>query len=180
MSSGEKRPLGQCIIDADAFMLLFAGHFEQWAVAGSVRRQKPEVGDIEHVVVPKPSMLDRMDSLLPGSLFGGEDRPLAKAIKSDGRTRWGQKYRAVTFRGFTHEVFFAEPGNFGAVLAIRTGPAEFSKQCVTRALSRGMEQREGWLRYRNGDRIQTPDEETWFKMLGMQCIPPEERGLDHA
>ncbi len=189
MSTGTKRKLCHAAADAEAMRDLFPGCFERWTVAGSVRRGKPEVGDIEHVVIPKFSevsdgglfgetklvnlLWERADMLLQEGAIG---KHVYQTIKGD-QWRWGEKYRGIDFRGFNNEIFTATPENYGAILLIRTGPADFSKRMVERFLNGGMyRQQEGRLIHvASGEAVSIPDEETYFRLLGMEFIKPEDR-----
>jgi hypothetical protein len=91
----------------------------------------------------------------------------------------------------------SEPERFGIILVIRTGPAAFSHRLVTPKdqtvvvghkangheirrpglLPTMYRQHEGWLTSRvSGERIATPDEETVFKLLGIEYAEPWLRG----
>lgn len=176
-----KRDLATAITDARAFCDLFAGTYERWEVAGSVRRKKPEVGDIEHVVIPRPNFLARMDELTldPDALFAKTDAPLTKAVYSDGTTRWGPLYRGVCFRGFRHEIFCAAPENWGAILAIRTGPADFSTRLVTRMKQWGIYRQQGGfvIEQATGAVVPVFSEVDFLALCGSTWIEPSVRGV---
>lgn len=178
MSTGLKRSLAEAKRDAIDFRDMFTGRYDQWEIAGSVRRGKPEVGDIEHVVIPIGGLVfARMDELLPkddGALFGGSST-IEKAVYPDGRHRWGPKYRGVMFRGFRHEVFLCSRHNWGSIFAIRTGPAEFSQRCVTELHKYGLRQHKGRIINATNDIFETPTEERFFELCGMPWIEPKER-----
>lgn len=185
MSTGAKIPLDRALRQAEAFRALFKPElFSVWTVAGSVRRRKEEIGDIEHVVIPEHGaatlpgqmfpqgcvnlMLHRLDELVAG----GE---ITRQVKSDGRTRWGDRYRACVHGGVVHEVFLATPSNYGAILAIRTGPADWSREMVTILRARGLRQEGGYVRDGAGNAIPCPTEQKFFELCGMQYIEPHER-----
>lgn len=187
MSTGERRQLDSARRDAEAFRDLFSGCFDQWTIAGSIRRKKPDVGDVEHVVIPKmrkltsglfgePSeqnaLLVRLDEEVE-ALSG----PIAKAVYPDMRHRWGEKYRGVVFNGFRHEVFIADEQNWGSILAIRTGPADYSRMLVTKLLdARRYRQQDGYVRYASDGAIRAvPTEEEFFRLCGVEYVAPEER-----
>lgn len=229
MSTGTKRPHGQAFQDAQDFRDLLTGGFERWTIAGSVRRMKPYVGDVEHVVVPAFSerpvglfggevehvniLWDKLDRLVEAgtvekAVYGrskgdhanvpplsDEDRdgmtpeqvaywekydrePLAQEGKA--LHRWGDKYRGVLFRGFKHEIFTADARNYGAILAIRTGSADFSQRLVT-AMKQGgrFRQQDGYVRYANGASAgqvrSCPTEEEFFSLCGIGYRAPEAR-----
>lgn len=177
MSGGLRIPPEEAWPSARRLRELLYPTDERWTIAGSLRRARPDVGDIEHVVIPGTNTLRVMDGLVdPGGLFADPSQPLQKAVKSDGSTRWGNRYRAVVFQGREHEIFFTTPERSGATLAIRTGPPSLSRHCVTVCRDRGLECKDGGLRYiRDGSVYATPEEEDFFRACGVEYVPPEER-----
>jgi DNA polymerase/3'-5' exonuclease PolX len=193
-STFAKRSYAQAHADAVEFRAMFPlDCYERWEIAGSLRRGKSEVGDVEHVVIPrvveqpmglfgasepKNLLWHHLDALVDG-------RRLAKHLYvshlADGSERigprWGDTYRGVDFNGFNHEIFCATQDNYGAILAIRTGPAEFSQMLVTRMKQGGMyRQQDGAVVHvASGERVSVPDEETFFKLAGMRYVRPEDR-----
>lgn len=206
MSSGTKVPHAAALSNAEELRALFTdiegrGRFltcgtvyERWEFAGSLRRGKPEVGDIEHVVIPRTELVapkadaglfggeahgairlnnvnDRLDELL-------EDGLIEKALYGETRTtRWGDKYRGFVFKGHRHEVFQCEGANWGPTLAIRTGPAEFSQRLVTQLKGCGLyRQHEGFVRYATGRSASEirpcPTEEEFFELCGVAWLEP--------
>lgn len=176
-TTATKRPLAKAIAEAEAFRDLCAGAYHRWEIAGSVRRHKPEVGDIEHVVIPDGNALwARLESLLPGDgLWGEAVGTIEKAGYPDGSHRWGEKYRGVMFRGFRHEIFAADALNWGAILAIRTGPAEFSQRLVTDIKRGGLRQDGGYVKDAHGNIVSVPDEATFLRLCGSAWIEPCDR-----
>lgn len=178
----ERIPLADAIREAEAFRALFQSTiYQRWEFAGSVRRKRPDVADIEHVVIADHRIWNRMSLLLhaPGMLFDDPSMPLSKHIYPNGTPRFGDKYRGVDFNGRLHEIFCATPENFGCQLAIRTGPADYSRMLVTRMQDYGYRQSDGYLWRIDGDRrecVRCPDEATFFSAAGFPSVPaPETR-----
>lgn len=187
MSTGS-RLLRIAVADAAAFRSIFpATSYLRWEVAGSARRGSPVVGDVEHVVEAAVG-----EVRIEGSLFAGNETAnllwhhvdkayaehrFAKHTYGDNTTRWGEKYRGLNYRGFAHEIFLADKINWGLILAIRTGPAAFSKELVTRLRDRGTPSRGGYVRVsdRSDEIIPCPDEATAFQLAGMPFVKPEDR-----
>lgn len=189
-NTAEKVPWIQAKENAVEFATLFRGFASEWQICGSVRRGREAVGDIEHVVVHQTvpvevaglwgatestfesRTLARMDALVA-------DGTLEKAVYSNGTHRWGEKYRGVVYKGVRHEVFSADEKNLGAMIAIRTGPAELSKLLVTALLGRGLRQHEGYVRYARGKAegqiIPCATEHAFFALAGIPYIEPAER-----
>lgn len=190
---------------ADRLVTRLEPHVARVVVAGSVRRQRPQVKDVELVVEPR---------VRSGDLFGREVPDLA-AIRHEART-WGQimkggdRYIQVALddpkfappgTGARADVFLVHPpAEWGTILAIRTGPAAFSRHCVERLRARGMRSIDGavyrkikgdpflepdlvledapeWDRYYR--RVPTPTEDAFFELAGVECVPAEQRDELH-
>jgi hypothetical protein len=142
-----KRHWKEALEDARAMKALFpASTWSRWELAGSIRRRKVECSDVDYVLVPRfgeipgddlyssPKTVNlfwhRLDELVAAGT-------LEKAVaRVDERTAkpvycWGEVKRVVSFRGYAHEFYVAEPSNYGAVVAVRTGPGGYSKMLVT-------------------------------------------------
>lgn len=106
-----------------------APHCERIALAGSVRRMKPEVKDIELVCIP------RISPVL--NLFGErqyDHAPIEIACLKLGKiVKAGEKYKQIALNdGINLDLFsVVSPAQWGVILAIRTGPADFSRWIVT-------------------------------------------------
>ena len=182
-----KRGLAAAIVDAEAFRSMFPSScYERWEIAGSVRRRRPEVGDVEHVVIPRFGEVDNTSGLfamkeqvnllfhhLDALVRGGH---VEKHWYGNG-FRWGEKFRGVDFRGVNHEVHCVDQDNFGAILTIATGPAEFSERLVTIMKGRGVyRQQDGYVVAQiSGRRVPCRDEEHYFELCGLKWIRPEDR-----
>lgn len=167
---------------------------EHIEVAGSIRRGKAAPKDIELVVVPLLRAIsvfnifgeaigdrveNRLDTELDALYLGG-----AWTLDPD-LPRNGPRYKRLRHveSGVCCDLFITTAVSWGVIFTIRTGPGDFSKALVTRALRRGMKVDEGrlWKVHRDGtrDAIPTPDEAAFFAALGLPYLEPEERSI-HA
>ena len=178
---------------------------ERIEIAGSIRRGKPDPHDIEIVAIPRREVLvakrdmfadsevatserNLLDELLAGWKAGGRlrDRP-----DKNGRGAWGPRLKRALYqttisqlnRNVGIDIFSVlPPAQWGVIFAIRTGPADFSKELVTSRLEGGfmpvgMQVKDGQL-WRNGDIIvDTPEEDDLFRELALPCWPPADRSL---
>lgn len=181
MSTSIKRPLAQALRDAEDCRAMFAGYFRRWEIAGSCRRGKAEVGDVEHVVLPLhvEALRIKINELTfdPNDIFSDDRAPFLKHVYCNGTNRWGDKYRGLSFRGFAHEIFMADEKNFGSVLALKTGPAEFSEMLVTVLKRNGrLHHADGYVKYtKDGAIYSVPTEEAFFEACKVKWIPPAQR-----
>jgi DNA polymerase/3'-5' exonuclease PolX len=147
-------------------------------IAGSVRRGKPEVGDIEIVCIPIIQSIGDMFGETVGSIsmvdvFFGEAGE--KLIKS------GPRYKQVALKeGINLDLFMViPPAQFGVLFVIRTGPAEYSHKFVTPRKFGGMmpsnmQVKDGAI-WCNGKIIETPEEQDVYRLIGAEWIAPDRR-----
>jgi DNA polymerase/3'-5' exonuclease PolX len=137
-------------------------------IAGSVRRKKPDVGDIEIVCIPR----------------GRELATYKKTIEQRNKVRgdWNAKAtkRLVTQYGehIELDIFTATPSNWGLIYAIRTGSAEFSYQVLAVGWSKkGYHSRNGILYDADERATFVKEEEDLFTLIGKAFVPPEKRDV---
>jgi DNA polymerase/3'-5' exonuclease PolX len=182
---------------AQQFVRAIADACDQVFIAGSLRRAQPTVGDIEIVAVPKvetrmaglfrdePVIEDRLAARLEYMLIGGDVR---KRRSESGATAWGPKHKRLVFEGAPVDLFCADADRLGVILAIRTGPADYSHALVSPEGMRlpgnsrlGMlpnryRVQDGRLIYRvSGQPIPTPTERGFFDLIGVPYLEPQNR-----
>jgi DNA polymerase/3'-5' exonuclease PolX len=158
-------------------------------VAGSVRRRKPQVKDIEILFIPKtfnpqPTLFEtdvNLQTVLATDVILGDLLARGIIVKDEKVKRWGPKYKRVVHvqTGIVLELFTAEQENWGYAYALKTGPAEFNHVMVTQrkfggALPNNMTARNGYI-WRDGTKCPTPTEEIFFREIGLPYWPPEQR-----
>lgn len=183
MSSGPKKPLAEAERVARALVEALAPACERIEIAGSVRRKKPEVSDLELVAVPRlidgasvdlfspPPKESLLDIFLRDLERSGRlvQHPTSKADGPRYKKRWAPK------AGMQVDLFVVlPPAEWGAIFAIRTGPADYSARAVTALRSRGL-RCEGGQVWRGNTVLPCPDEASFFAHCGMPLVPPEDR-----
>lgn len=141
-------------------------HCERIEIAGSVRRQKETVGDIEVVCIPKPYDVGLFES--------GIATVVCRWEKVRGELPCKYTQRLLPYNKIKLDLFFATPDNFGLILAIRTGSQEFSKRLARAWVSRGYRSNMGTL-WRNGAEVPTPSESEVFQAAGLPWVEPKLR-----
>ena len=173
---------------------------EQIAIAGSVRREKAEVKDLELVAIPKFELVPILD------MFGqqmGVDRVNLLEERLDALLEpctWPWAFDAMLRRNGPHykrlwneeariacDLFLTTERGWGGAMAIRTGPADFSQALVTLALRRRMHVADGCLLHGHpkddgctkGELcpliVPTLTEEAFFQALGLKWVDPRSR-----
>ncbi len=141
---------------------------EKIEVAGSIRRQRPEVKDIDLVLIPKNQGL--LDTKLRelGCQFGGPK--IRCLVYPHPRTERSPQGALV-------DIYIASPETWATLLLIRTGSTRHNVRLCTRARSLGLQLKAGGegLVDDLGKRVAGDSEESIFQALGLPFKPPEER-----
>jgi len=157
-------------------------------IAGSVRRKKSEVGDIEILYVPLVGSCK-----LETELFGTplnlvttwlddcvKKKALIQRLNLLGRKTWGERIRlaAETHTGIPVDFFEATIHNWFNYLVCRTGPAESNMAIAKAARERGWQ----WAPYSpgfislEGEQLHVcKSEADVFEFVGLKHVPPAER-----
>lgn len=135
-------------------------------IAGSVRRKKEFVKDIE-LVVTTPNVKTLKNKL--GLFLLKENKiPFLKA---------GNKYINFLYKGYKFDLFIADEDNFGLTFLIRTGSAEFSTRMLAhwKKITQGGASVNGYLHDKSSKKYLTPTEESVFELLHLDFVKPEFR-----
>lgn len=189
MQVKQRMPLAEAEALANDLAELLRHGCRRIVIAGSIRRRRAYVGDIDLVCEPaiditrdlfgdETGKLDRLDALCNWLESEGV---LAKRLDVNGRACWGLGLKRAMFKGVPVDMqAVTDPDVWGSWLLIRTGPAEFNKRLVTQQAQGGllpndMRFRDGFRLHGGLRRIPTPTEESVFEALGMTYVRPEER-----
>lgn len=143
-----------------------APHCDAIEIAGSIRRKVPVVNDIEIVCIPKPYNV--------GFFADGIAAVLDKWPKIRGYLPCKAVQRMLP-EGIMLDLYTARPENWGLILAIRTGSAEYSHQVLAkRWVSRGYESINGMLTLK-GREIPVFTEQRLFDLIGLPYVNPGKR-----
>lgn len=145
-------------------------HCDRIEIAGSLRRKKSKVKDIEIVAIPKPYQTGLFQNGIASVV---NKWPKIKG-ELDGSTKYTQR---ILPEGIKLDLFLAEPGNWGLIFAIRTGSAEYShKVLATSWVKIGYTSKEGYL-WKEGKRYEIKEEKELFSIIGISYIDPWKRNL---
>lgn len=155
-------------------------------VVGSVRRKKPVVHDIELLLAP----------IIGADLFGiaptSDDEILMTSMLYAALARyadwrgWPQEQNGARKQSFIMQsgekfecYIVLPPAQWGRLEVLRTGPKEFSQQCVTSKskggfFPSGYRQDDGAVWHGN-QVVPMEDEKAFFDFLGLNYVQPEHR-----
>jgi DNA polymerase (family 10) len=156
-------------------------------IAGSIRRQKEVVGDIEIVAIS--TQRDRLLSLL--SDVGQHIKPGVPGVVPWSPKSTAKYLRVRLAEGMNLDLFMASPENWGGLFLMRTGsgagpdgnsfngftPGIFSRW---KKLSGGGRMTDCMPTMPTGEQLWIPEEQDFFDLLEMDFVPPEVRTGRHV
>lgn len=149
---------------ADEVVTKLSPYCSRLEVAGSIRRRKPTVNDIDIVLIASDPWNLEHEIL-------GLAQPFAPQLS-------GGKLKRFKYKGVQVDLYFADERTWATLLLIRTGSKESNIRLATLA------KKKGWHLAASGDglfnehddRTAGDSEESIFKALGLPYQRPEERG----
>ncbi len=148
---------------ADEVIKRLSPYCQRIGVAGSVRRQKPMVRDVDLVLIPSDPWNLEMEVLALA-------RPLQPELSGD-------KLKRLNYNGTQVDLYYATPETWATLLLIRTGSKENNIRLATLAKKRGWHlaaSGDGLFNDR-GERIAGDTEESIYEALGLPYQEPSER-----
>ena len=159
---------------------------ERIIVAGSLRRGKSTVGDVEILFIPRTA-IRTIDLFSSGPVSMADEEIqrmldagiLTKRIGSNGHTAWGDKNKLAVHRsGIPVDLFASTWENWWNYLVCRTGPAESNIRIANAALALGYRWNPygpGYTRLADGEVILMDSEEAVFRFVGLPFNEPTDR-----
>jgi DNA polymerase/3'-5' exonuclease PolX len=134
-----KLPISQAQTLAETIRDTLKPYCERIEIAGSIRRQKPTIGDIEIVCIPK-CQVDLFGnpgaSMLPW--FLGELVAGGRLLPGDKNGEKYKEYYIPALAGLKLDLFITSVECWPVIFAVRTGSAAFSKRLVTQREKGGL------------------------------------------
>jgi DNA polymerase (family 10) len=164
--SAQRRPLGVVLPEADGLVALLRAipGVKELEVAGSLRRRKDTVRDIDILVTTSTSAERVMDAFVHA--------PQVAQVLSHGPTRSS----VVLNVGLQADLRVVEPIAYGAALQYFTGSKEHNVALRERAVRKGLKLNEyGVWRVRDEHRVAGKTEADVYRAVGLPWIPPELR-----
>lgn len=201
MSRGEAVERAYAAGIAERFTAALEPVTERIAIAGSLRRGRPSVHDIEVVAVPRfrtlpaddiwgtPTEVDLLEERLTEMLSRKAitPRPVENHRRDgtvDVQYKLGPAFKALVVGGIATDLFVVRaPASWGVIYALRTGPGDWNTKLVTDCQSIGRRVAGGQVEAWSGDRwepVPTPEEPDFFRALGQAWVDPGDRRPDRV
>lgn len=155
MQLNEARQEGELILNKISLLI------ERGELAGSIRRRKPIVKDIDIVIEVLPKNIGKFKNILLE--IGGFKLNGVKAM------------RLITNAGVQIDIYLANKENYETLFLIRTGSAKHNVKVCSKAKDLNLKlTSNGLIDNRDGSVIATSEKDI-FKALRMDYIEPEDR-----
>jgi|GEM_PF-686355 len=178
-------------------MMMSSGHnlaekCERWKIAGSIRRKKALVSDIEIIFIPKlrefvPPQLEMFpaETVMVSTMDERIDELLKKGILALRPSVTGSTMCGPLVKLLVHvpseipiDFFGCSDPTWTTTLVSRTGGKESNLELARRAISLGFNWQAGGVGFsRKSDEVEFPifSEAEAFHFVGMDYLPPEQR-----
>mgnify|MGYP002397896164 CR=1 FL=1 len=135
-------------------------------LAGSIRRKKETIGDIDIVITADERKWKRIINAIIKI-------PMVERVLAAGKTRASVILKPENFQA---DIRIVHDNEFGAALLYFTGSKEHTIKLRTIAKQRGWKINEyGVFDNKNGKKLAGETEESVYKLFGLPYIPPEKR-----
>lgn len=171
LDSKKKYSLFEATSIAQKYFDLLSPYCYRIEIAGSIRRQKKLISDIEIVCIPKAYQTGLFSDGL--ALVVNE----WKKVKGDLDYEFSKYTQRILPEGIKLDLFFAQPDNWASIFLIRTGDWEFSKHFVGHIMpQRGYKQSDGYI-WHHGDKVEVKEEKELFDLMRIPFIEPKDRNI---
>jgi DNA polymerase/3'-5' exonuclease PolX len=176
MAAAEKqKTYEEAKLIAEKYLQILKPVCERIEIAGSIRREKKFINDIELVCIPSTIKIE-------DGLFGYKDErspEFIKLVDSFVRVKGngaGKYSKLLLPEGINLDLFMTTKDQWGVIFMIRTGSAVFSQRMVTECKQNGYYVEDGFLwRKKDNVMIPCPEEEDFFRITKLPYINPYAR-----
>jgi DNA polymerase/3'-5' exonuclease PolX len=153
-------------------MLQLEPHCEVISLAGSIRRQRPTIGDVEIVCVPKPYEASPLFCSGIATVVNQWEK-----VRGELPCKYTQRrLPGLPGMGIKLDLFMVHLDGYGLQCAIRTGSADWCRTVLAPAWVRaGYHSEGGLLRRADGTVVPVRTEPELFHLIGLPWVHPRER-----
>lgn len=186
MNDRPRFPHARALVVAEELQAMLSPACERIAIVGSLRRLKPDVGDIELLFIPRKAtrpdgLFDVVEVSVADEVLDTRlrDGTLVKRPNVNGVFTWGDanKHAIHVASGIPIDFFATRPANWWVSLVIRTGSKDTNLRLTTGAQSQGaslMAYGPG-VRWSNGTVTEATSERHVFELCKVPYLEPQKR-----
>jgi DNA polymerase/3'-5' exonuclease PolX len=171
--------LAQASLLANSVLIALHPFCSGLMIAGSIRRQKAEVGDVDIVAMPKGVVavgplggpVSFPENSVWSLLIPKELKKLGLKVEASGQ----ELHRCFFPDGFQVDVYRARQETWGIILLVRTGSKEHNVKLCTLARSKGLMLSASQGVLDKSGIIACRTEEGIFSALGLKFVEPQNR-----
>ena len=154
----------------------FKPYCDKIKIAGSIRRERPDCGDIEIVCVPTNISIQGKGLFTAPTIKRNLNfiNLVNSLPKIKGKAE-GKYCKLQLPEGITLDLFMCQEHNFGLIWMLRTGSDKFSKRMVTEIKSKGFYCYDGYLWNSKHNVIPVKNEKDFFDITGLPFVKPNLR-----
>lgn len=162
-------PIQRAFRVADRIVAALAPYCRRIEIAGSIRRGRPTVGDIDLVALPHPGQLEGLLSRARAHCQVVTSGPQATVLTMQDGTQvdlW------IAHADDDGDLFRKRPSNWGTLLLCRTGSKDHNVWLASRAKAMGLHWQPHQGVLRGEDVVASREESDVYAALGLPWIPP--------
>lgn len=153
---------------AESLIDKLSPHCLKCEIGGSIRREKPDVKDIEIICIPK------VHGQSVRRLSGWINTVYGLGVIKKGKLKNGKYIQIILPDGITLDLFIAKPDNWGMIKLIRTGSAAFARRTLGEFNKLGFNSVEGYPT-KGTLKLKFETEQSVFDFLEMKFVEPKYR-----
>ena len=172
-------PYSEALKTAQHIVSKLSPYCQRIEIAGSIRREKADIGDIEIVAIPLTETYTTYnlfkeviaeEIIYPLHDFLDSKVEITKGIKPNA------KQKTFNYRRYKVDLFLPQNLNYwGSAIVLRTGSHQFNMWLMSIRCQQVGIKFEGGRLWKAGILLDTPEEGDVFEYLKMDFVPPKER-----
>lgn len=148
------------------------------AIAGSIRRKRNLIKDIEIVCIPKTEIITTQTSLFASSPHEVRSINFCKEVdkyeKVKGKSETGKYLQRRNDQGIIFDIFIANARNWGYIKVLRTGSKAFNFIMLDALKKAGYMCKDGYV-WKSDRIVSVTSVRQLFEMANMEYVSPAER-----
>ena len=185
MTTKTRVPYGRALGVANLLTAMLEPFCERIEIAGSIRRGRPDIGDVELVAVPRYYTRASTRDMFDAERMDEQVSQLKEALitwlaegRFHNRGAFGDRniYLVHVDSDMAVDIFITDEDNWGMMQFVRTGPADYVRRAMARFQQLGLHGKPyAGVVDEQGREIACPTEEVVYQLLKWSWLDPDKR-----